>query len=152
MSHVVAIDLVIKSIEALKRTCKELNLTFKEGQKTYRWYNNWVNDYHAADAAYQKGIKPEDYGKCEHAVEVPGSNYDIGIVTNPKGEGYIPIFDFWGTGGQVVNSLGGKDLPKLRQVYAANVTEMEAQQNGFYTQREWLPDGSLNVYVSEEAQ
>lgn len=139
-------------MEALDRTCKELNLTLKPGQKTHAWFGRWVNDYAKEDAAYKLGIKPEDYGKCEHAISVPGSSYEIGLYNNPKGEGYIPVFDFFGTGQEISRQLGGNDAPKLRQHYAANATELEMANAGYYTEREWLPDGSLNVYVSEGAQ
>lgn len=57
-----------------------------------------MNDYNGEDAAFSHGIKPEDYGKCSHAIVDPNSKhkYEIGLVKNPNGEGYIPIVDFWG--------------------------------------------------------
>lgn len=152
MSHVATIDLIIKNMDALKRTCEDLGLTLKENQKTYRWFGKWVQDYHAEDAAYKNGIDPKDYGRCEHAVEVPGSNYDIGIIKNPKGDGYVTVFDFYGSGQAIHQKLGGPGLDKFRQHYAASATELEMANAGYYTEREWLPDGSLNVYVSEGAQ
>ena len=91
----------------------------------------------------------KDYGKCEHAIEIPGSNYDIGVVKNPAGDGYMTIFDFYGTGRAIQDKLGGPELDKLRQIYAANATEIEMASAGYNTAREWQEDGSLNVVVTE---
>jgi hypothetical protein len=132
MSHVTAIDLEIKDIQALKLACEELGLNFKENQKTYRWYGKWVNDYRSGDAAFNHGIKPEDYGKGEHAVEVPGSKYDIGV--HRSGEGYKLAFDFWGTG-KAIQEKVGKGGEKIKQLYAVHAATLAAKRKGWIVQR-----------------
>jgi hypothetical protein len=150
MSHVVAIDLQIKSLDAVKRTCAELGLSFKENQKTFAWWGRWVNDYAAKDAAYRLGIDPKDYGKCDHAIGVPGSTWEIGLCKNPKGEGHLLAFDFYGAQGKAIsNAVGGNEGDKFRQLYTANATELEMAAAGYNTAREWQDDGSLNVVVTQ---
>src|SRR5437016_6251552 len=105
MSHVAAIKTEITDLEALKRACDELGLTFKEGQTTYKWFGQWVNDYHGEDAAYKSGIDPKDYGKCAHAIGVPGSGYEIGVVKLPNGN-FTLIYDFFGPGRKIMETLG----------------------------------------------
>lgn len=117
MSHVVSIKTEFKSILALKAACDELGLTFKENQKTIRWFGQWVNDYSREDAAYKLGIKPEQYGTCDHAVEVPGSGYDIGFLRNPETGGYRLYFDFWGHNGTQIQNAIGKNGEKLLAYY-----------------------------------
>lgn len=139
MSHVATIDTEFKDLEALRKALAELGCTFKENQKTFRWYGRWVNDYDAKEAAYRYGIKPEDYGKCDHAVEVPGSGYDIGLVKNKETGAYRPLFDFWGTGRKILEVIGDKG-ERLKQRYSLIKCELLAKQRGLRTVREQHPD------------
>ena len=68
---------------------------FKRDQKTYAWYGKWVNDYNVEQAAYNQGVKPEDYGKCLHAIHFPDCRYEAGIIEHPDGDGYALIYDVW---------------------------------------------------------
>jgi len=148
MSHVISVNVVIADLAALERACKELGLQFLKNQKTHRWYGRWVNDYNRADAAYiQSGIKPEDYGKCEHAIGVPGSGYDIGVYKNPKGTGYVLAFDNYGTGKFIVNRLGS-GLEKLKQSYAVCRAELAAKAKGLLTQRQTLKGGAIKLTLT----
>lgn len=146
MSHVVAIQTEFKDLPAIQAACKELGLTFKHGQKTFRWFGRWMNDYDAKNAAYNLGIKPEDYGKCEHAIEVPGSGYDIGLVKNAATGAYKAVFDFYGTG-RVIQDKVGAGCEKLVQRYALCKMEAMAKQKGHVTQREQGKDGKIVLRV-----
>lgn len=114
MSHVVASETEIPDSElsSLKAACKELGLVFVENQTTYKWYGRWVNDYNAEDAAYKNGIKPEDYGKCVHAIRLPGCDYEIGVYRHPETGNLRLIYDFFGPGRQI-QALIGKQAEKL---------------------------------------
>lgn len=148
MSHVVSVDVIVQDLNALKAACKELGLTFKENQKKHRWYGNWQNDYSRSDAAYiQSGIDPMTYGKCEHAIEVPSSQYDIGVYKNPKGKGYVLAFDNYGTGRKIADTLG-KGLEKLKQHYAVAKAQLEARAKGWSCQKHTLPNGSIRLTMT----
>ena len=121
------------SLDALKAACKELGLEFVEGQKTYRWFGRWVQDYHAADAAYKQGFDPKQYGKCDHVIKVPDAGYDIGVVKQPNGK-YKMIYDFFGPGRKIVTTLG-KGCEKLVQYYGLNRSAMVARAKGLIVQR-----------------
>ena len=129
MSHVAKIDVVIKDLEALQAACEALGLEFVQGQKTFKWYGRWVNDYSAEDAAYHSGIKPEDYGKCEHAIRIPGNSsaYEIGVVRNPNGEGYSLVYDFYNGGFGMSDKVGGKKCEKLVGEYGKGVARNQAK-------------------------
>ena len=148
MSHVVSIKTEVRDLEAVKKACAELGLTFKQGQKTIRWFGKWVNDYNAEDAAYKLGIKPEQYGTCDHAIEVPGSDYDVGLLRNPETGGYRLYFDFWGSNGAAIQTAIGKNGEKLLQYYAAQKVAMEAKMKGYFVQRKTMEDGKLQLTIT----
>ncbi len=144
ISHVSHVDLHIKDLDALKQACKALGLDFHENQKTYKWYGRWVNDYSAADAAYHHGIKPEDYGKCEHAISAPGAGYELGVIKNPTGPGYTLIYDNFCQGYGLEAAIG-KGASKVRQAYAVQVATKQARKQGFRVQQSVGQDGKVRL-------
>ena len=109
MSHIAKIELVIKSLEDLKKACHKLGLKFCEDQKSYKWYGEWIGD-----EPLPKGVKEEDLGKCDHMIHVPGASYQIGVVK--IGNNYQLLWDFWKAGG--LEKVLGKNAGKLKQSYA----------------------------------
>lgn len=133
--------------------CEHLNLEFREGQTTYRWFGTWVKDYHADDAAYKNGIDPKDFGKCEHAIGIPGdhTSYEIGVVKNPHEEGYLLVLDFYGSGKNLAK-LVGQDCKRLAQEYAAQVAIIEAGDliaQGYQLNRVDLPNGDIEITLTQ---
>ena len=152
MSHVAVVKVIIKSLECLRRAGERLGLQLNLGQGTFKWFGQWMNDYDAQNAAYRSGIKTEDYGKCLHALVIPGDDeaYEIGVCANPKGEGFVLAYDFYGPG-QKLLARAGPDCQILVQEYAAQVAEMEAQEllaQGFQVQRQALPNGDLQLILT----
>ena len=135
MSHVAKILTRIRDLDALEKACQSCGLVLHRGQKNYRWYGSWQNDYSAEDAAYRHGVKPEDYGKCEHAISVPGNKqaYEVGLVRDPEdSEAFFLIWDFYAGGHGLQQHLGGpKDCNKLLDQYNKEVVVATAQRNGF---------------------
>lgn len=148
MSHVVSFAIEIHDLESAKKACAELGLVFKEGQKKYEWYGRWVNDYDAADAAYKFGLKPEDYGKCDHAIGVPGSNYEIGLVHNQETGGFKVIFDFYGTHGRAIQHAIGTNGEKLIQYYGLNKMAAGCAKKGLKTERITGDKGQVHLKIS----
>lgn len=156
MSHVVANpDFVITDLDALAEACPSIGLEFRRDQLTWKWYGTWVNDYSAADAAYKSGIKPEDYGKCLHAIGVQGNAtaYEIGLVPNPHGEGFIPVYDFYGSSGDAIRQRASQGLEKLRVAYSTVLAEkMLGQyvpgQKAWQVEKQKQPDGSIKLVAT----
>jgi hypothetical protein len=148
MSHVVSIKTEFRDLNAVKAACNELGLVFKEGQKTIRWFGRWVNDYDKADAAYKLGIDTKLYGTCDHAIEVPGSSYDVGLLKNPETGGYKLYFDFFGTAGYRIQQAIGTNGQKLLQYYAAHKAAIEAKLKGYLIQRIPAKDGHLKLQIT----
>src|SRR5678815_3137009 len=101
-------DSNITDLNALKGAVKELGAIWREGQKTYEWYGRSVGDYPLPD-----GFTAKDLGKCEHAIRLAGTEYEIGVVPKKHGGGYTLLYDFWGPG-QRLKSHFGDGLAKLK--------------------------------------
>lgn len=148
MSHVSTLAKEVKSLAAIEAVCKEKGWTFKRDQKTWKWYGQWVNDYSAADAAYRNGITPEEYGKCDHAIGVPGTDWEIGLVKNKETGGYRLVYDFFGSKGRPLQEAIGKDGSKLLQPYGVAVAKLTAKSKGYYgVQQTTLANGSIKLQI-----
>ena len=44
MSHVVKIEVTIKSLESLERAAQALGLEFVRGQRNFKWYGEFMGD------------------------------------------------------------------------------------------------------------
>ena len=152
MSHVASVNIQITDLGALKKACAELHLQFMEGQKTHQWFGRWVNDYSAADAAYRNGIKPEDYGKCEHAIRLPKGvyregDYEIGVVKSPTGSGFTLVYDFYSTGRKIKETLGQR-CERIVQLYGVYRATQAAMNKGYMVQRQLLQDGAIKLRIT----
>ena len=121
MSHVAKIELEINDVETLKLACERLGLQFIENQRSYEWYGSWVGD-----TPLPEGITLADFGKCDHAIKVPGAQYEIGIVQRDKK--YILLWDYWHRGG--LEEKLGKNAGRLKQAYAIERVRKEARIKG----------------------
>lgn len=115
MSHVVKMKIKIKNLDVMEKVCERMGGTFKRDQKTYKWYNQWVNDYSAEDAAYKQGVKTEDYGKCLHAISFKKCKYEAGLIKATDGDGYELIYDVWD---KSLAHVMGKEACNFEAAYA----------------------------------
>ncbi|MGA2228078.1 MAG: DUF1257 domain-containing protein [Syntrophobacteraceae bacterium] len=121
MSHIAKIELEINDPETLKLACERLGLQFMENQTTYSWYGTWVGD-----SPLPEWITASDLGKCNHAIRVPGAQYEIGIVKRDRK--YILLWDFWHQGG--LEQKLGKNAGRLKQAYTIERVRKEARVKG----------------------
>ena len=113
MSHVARIELEINDLDSLKAACKSLGLEFVPDQKTFEWYGRQVGNYPLPD-----GFTLEDMGRCDHAIRVPGAQYEIGVVKR-RGK-YTLLWDFWEDGGLetvlgMAAPVSSPAIPELRR-------------------------------------
>lgn len=150
MSHVAKVELEITDLAALKAAVKAAGLEWKEGQTHFKWYGSWVNDYHGENAAYRNGIDPKDYGKCEHAIGVPGNKeaYEIGVCKNPKGKGHLLVWDFW-SGGYGLQKLAGDNCSNIVKGYVAEVAKKKMSMQGYTCTQTKLPTGEVKLQFTK---
>ena len=132
MSHISKIELVINSLDDLKEACRMLGFEFVENQKTYKWYSRWVGD-----TPLPEGIKIEDVGKCNHAVKVPGCDYEVGVIR--RGDHYILLWDYYFVGGLVEKI--GPDAGILKQAYTIARVRREARRKGYRIREKKIDQG-----------
>lgn len=140
MSHIVAIDFQCKSLDAVRATCDRLGFTFCEGQTSYKWWGRWEGD-----SPLLARIRLEDLGKCDHAIRVPGSRYEVGIVKMEDGS-YDLRWDY--IHGPLCNAMGGPSADKFRQAYQIEVARIEARRKGARFQEFRLPDGTVKLRIT----
>lgn len=146
MSHVATVELEVRDLGALRAACASVGLEFREGQRTFRWFGKFLNDYKGTDAAFRSGIDPKDYGKCEHAIGVAGQPhaYEIGLVRKPNGA-YALAWDFW-RGGYGLEAVAGKGCVNLVRAYAGEVARRALLPKGYVLSgTRTLADGSTEM-------
>lgn len=149
MSHVICSKVRISDLEILKKALDKFpKLKWHEGKKKYAWYGRYANDYHKEDAAYHDGINPKDYGKCSHAISMPGvSAYEIGVVEREDGT-YSLIWDFYNSGKEISNYIG-KSAELLMAEYSREFILDYASRNGFLMNE--YTDGEGNLVLDMTA-
>jgi len=123
MSHIAKIELEVTDLESLSRACQEIGLNLVKDKTSFKWFNG--------------------DGKCKHAIEVPGASYEIGLVIEDEGKGYILQTDFFDKG---IEKAIGKNGGLLKQKYAVQRTRSEAKRKG-YRVIEKQTDKSIRLHV-----
>jgi hypothetical protein len=144
MSHVVKHDFKVHSLDALDKVAERMGGKFLEGQTTYKWYGQWVNDYSAEDAAYRNGVDTKDYGKCLHAISFPNAKYEVGIVAAKDGNGYDIIYDAWD---KRLKGIMGDKACHFAEAYNIENTIYQVEQEGCYTEVNVNDNGETVISV-----
>jgi len=147
MSHVADVQLQVLDLEALKAEVKAAGCEWLEGQTTHRWYGRFLNDWNSDLAAVNRR-DPETFGKCLHAIRIPGVNYEIGVVQHSSGKGYDLVYDNFGSSGshdgqRIEQKFGGAGLPALKQGYARQVAKRELARKGYRVVETRQPNGAI---------
>jgi hypothetical protein len=132
MSHISRISILIRGLDVLEKACVELGCKLIRGQKHYAWYGEWVGD-----TPMPEGVRIEDLGKCEHIIQVPRADYEIGVIR--VDDHYELIYDYWHPGG--IETVLGEGLSKLKQAYAVESTKRLAAKKGFRIAEKKTQDG-----------
>ena len=122
MSHVTTGEVCITDLEALESAVRAMGGTLKRNQRTFKWFGRFLNDWRNSGgrAAVEKGFNPDDFGKCEHAIQIPGHKqgcYEVGVVKRQDGKGFTLMWDHFGSGGQRIAASFGDSCSKLKTEY-----------------------------------
>lgn len=144
MSHVVSIKTELTDLDAVKAVCAELGLIFREGQKSYEWWGQFMGD-----APLPDGFTRAQLGHCEHAIAVPGTSWEIGLAKPSNGKGYRLLFDYYGGRGKaILDAVGGKEASKFVQLYGVHKAIIECKKRGHIVRREVGRNGAINLVVT----
>jgi hypothetical protein len=117
--------MTIKDLDTLRAACEQMGLQFIADQKTFSWYGRSVGDY-----PIPEGFIADDMGKCDHAIRVPGAEYEVGIVH--RNGRYNLLWDFYRAGG--LERVLGKGACRLKQAYSVERVRREARMKGYHVQ------------------
>ena len=121
MSHISRIELEVRDLGILGQACSRLGLDLIRDRRSFKWYGK--------------------ESSCDHAIMIPGANYEIGVVKN---NGLYELnCDFFDRNiEKVIGSQGGL----LKQAYAVTKTRVEARRKG-YSVLERKTENSIQLHV-----
>jgi len=126
MSHVAQTTCPIDDIPSLAEAVQSLGCEFVEGQKSYAWWGVFVGDF-----PLPEGVKEEDLGKCNHAIKIPGCEWEVGVVESKTAPGtYNLLYDFFEGEGDRIHAKLGNKLGTLQQRYALTRTKNTLARSG----------------------
>lgn len=152
MSHVTDVKMRVRDIGALREAAEACGLELREGQTTYAWWGQFVGDSNAYGQH-----DPKDFGKCEHALRVKGTNprngssgpWEIGVVKAKDGDGFDLLYDRYGNAGRALEQHVGDSAKRLKREYSAAMATRRAKatvvRRGFTLQREDLLGGRIRL-------
>lgn len=140
MSHLVSSTVIITDLDILKKTVASFGgLTWMEGQTQFKWY--YQARAHLADSYVKEQNRQESqFGACEHAIRIKGSDYEIGVVKRKDGEGYSLVFD--PIDGTMTNKVGPA-CEKLIAAYSEEMIREWAAKNGFMLEQDTDAEGNI---------
>jgi len=124
MSHISTIELEVKDLGILGEACKRLGFSLIRGKTTFKWYGN------------------EKEARCDHVINVPGADYEIGVIAKAGGR-YELACDYFD---RALTKIIGQNAGRLKQAYAAQKAVVEARRKG-YTAREQKTSTGIRVSV-----
>lgn len=130
MSHIATVNIVIKSIPALKKACEALEMVFKEDQKTFHWYYSSRGD-----------------NACVHAISTGELGaYEIGVIR--ENDHFKLVYDAY-TGQRGPEGKAGKGLCKLKKQYGLEAGTEQLLATGHLFESETVhEDGEIErVFV-----
>lgn len=156
ISHVVAYTNIVYPESCIQNgtlaaALDELGMELVVGKKTFNWFGSWVEDYHNEDAAYKQGVDPSTYGQCAHVIRPKNAgpeDYEIGLVKNPNGAGFVPVLDFYGSG-NALRKFVGHNGEHLGTAYNKAAIRHEAKLGGYAVTEETLPSGKIKLVATK---
>jgi len=143
MSHIADCDIEIRDFKAVEAAAKALGGEYLPNETKIRYYGRFLDDWKDNRAARNR-FDPSRFGQTDAGViRFKDSGYDVGFLKNDDGS-YTPYYDTWGSeGAKISQKLGGMQLPKLKDEYAAAVAIRAAARKGFRVVRSTGPKGEI---------
>lgn len=149
MSHVATGKLRVTSLDDLEVAAERCGLRLMRDQHTFKWYGRFMGDSEEG-RSLAKRLPASEWGKCQHALVVPGDSeaYEIGVVNAlDGGEGYDLVFDSWGPG-KVLVERAGAGLTKLAEEVGAEAAMRMMARKGYRVTRTHH-DGHVQVTATK---
>lgn len=151
---------MFRNLEDLKAATARLGGMFHEGQKSYRWYNTWVDDTPVPKGMFEN---EEDYkrmialpkeqrkremtkllGHCDHAISFQGATFDVGVSKRSDGSFHLQ-WDYYGQ--RVLDQKMGRDGGMFAQAYGVEAAKRAARRKGWIAREQQGKNGQIVVEV-----
>lgn len=109
MSHVTTGEMCVTNLEYAEIAAQRLGGRLVRDKKTFQWYGKWLNDWTDERAAVSRGVNPETFGQCDHAIvmnDAVEGDYEVGLVKREDGKGWDAIYDVYGQGKKLEKRFG----------------------------------------------
>jgi hypothetical protein len=136
MSHVAECKAELKNLDVIEAAAKRLGGRLVRGQKTYKWFGQWVGD-----TPMPKGMTKADLGKCDHAIVFPDASYEVGVRVQSDGT-FSLAWDWWGEG-RLLPKMGDTGAGKFVQAYGIEAAKRAAIRKGYVARETAKSDGSV---------
>jgi hypothetical protein len=124
MSHISKIELKVNDLSVLGSACNRLGLELIRAKKSFKWFGKEA--------------------PCDHAIKVPGAEYEIGVIL--RDGNYELNCDFFDRNLEPVIGKGGG---LLKQAYAVEKAGIEARRKGYSVIESQTENGiRLRVQIS----
>lgn len=117
MSHVTVQEAKVDNITDASVGAEACGMEVVKADR-FKWFGQWVNDWHTKDAAVTQGYDPKTFGRCEYVIRRKDrhpSAYEIGLIPRKDGKGWDMMYDTYSTGGKLVEEKAGRKLAKLKE-------------------------------------
>lgn len=138
MSHVAAVDLEIKDLDALEAAAKTIGLRMDRNVHNYRRHSQLSGSIPEYLKAH--GITRSNVRSCEHKLTIPGDlqAYEIGIVKSKTSDCYVLLLDDYCGGFGLMERVSangsGVGFGRLKQAYGAQVAAKALKAKGMRVQ------------------
>lgn len=168
MSHIVTIKTELRSLQAIEAACQRLGWQLHRGQKSYKWFGEWIGDstlpaelltqqqlacLKAMTRDEQARFLTEFMGHCDHAIGVPGCEYEIGILERQDDYGktkYLLAYDYWASGGLNRHMPTKPEDPNLfAQAYAIEAAKQQAAMEGYCVEEHTQANGTIVLTLGD---
>lgn len=123
MSHIATYATSMTSLKMIEAACVRMGLTFLRGQKTAQFYKSQQT-------------------ACEHAIGIPHSSFQVGIVRNPD-KTYALLMDTYDTTLRTAMGTNGKGF--LRQYALASAIAEVSRHPRMHITETPLKNGNIRL-------
>jgi hypothetical protein len=164
VSHIVTVQGVkFTDLKAIQRACERLGWTFVAEQKSFAWYGHFVGDTSGPqgfltdqEQAYLATLDHTErcdfltslFGRCDHAIRVPGCRYEVGVVWR-DGQFHL-LWDGYHPGG-LDRILGGGSVEvqnPFPQAYSVAKVTLDAERQGWTWSEKRTQNGKVEIEVN----
>jgi hypothetical protein len=122
----------VTNLNLIKSMCNARAWVFQENKTTYKWWGT--------DRKLETQPASRQNGKCNHAIAIPHTDYEIGVIDNQNGT-YSFAYDTYSR--PLADAVGGIEGTNLFHYYSLEHVKAQMQANQYTYEEHELEDKSV---------